>query len=55
MLMAVDAQDTSITGSLFWARGKTTTVQEKEEGEVNVTPISYNIDVEVRNRSEKTV
>ena len=30
-------------------------VSSKEGGEVNVTPISNNIDVEVRNRSEQSV
>ena len=55
MHKAVDAQDTSIKGSPFRLverRPHTSSdFQEEEGGEVNVTQISINIEVQVRNSS----
>ena len=59
MLVAVDAQDISITGSLFRLVEKrpqsSSDLQAEDRGEVKVTQISSNVDVEVRNTSEQSV
>ena len=58
MLVAVDAQDTSITGSpfrLLEKRPPMSSELQAEGGEVKVSHISNNVDVEVRNVSQQSI